>query len=76
MEELLVLFMGVVIPARRAPHGPSFRRPRSARPPQRRAVGGNLLFPSSCERTGKCPALLTSQLVLLCSHRDRKTSAA
>ncbi len=53
MEELLVLFMGVVIPAPRAPHGQSFRRPRSVSASSKTGRGGESPLPLIVRENGK-----------------------
>ena len=65
MDKLLVLFMSSGYTCLPPPHDQSFRRPRYARSPQSLAVGGAPILPSSHERAGTCPALLTTKLVLL-----------
>src|ERR1035437_4181496 len=59
MDELLVFFKGVDDTRNRVCTACLFAGHRSARPAKRRAV-----------QTEPCPALLTTQLVLLCSPRD------
>lgn len=61
MDDLLILFKDVKRSRRSCPHHPSFRR-ASLRSPSSKRGGADK----------KIPALLTTQLLLLCSPRDNK----